>query len=74
MKKNKVIIIGICIMILGFICFIISSFIPTTIAEDGTLQDHFYLVGTGYILIFSGIIVTIIGCITKIIKNHKNEK
>lgn len=39
-----------------------------------TLQDHFYLVGTGYILIFSGIIVTIIGCITKIIKNHKNEK
>lgn len=73
MKKNKVIIIGICIAILGIICFIIRSFIPTTIAEDGTLQEPFFLVGIGYILIFAGLITTIVGIIISLAKN-KDEK
>lgn len=61
--KSKISIMGIIVLILGIICFIIRSFIPTTVASDGTLIDYFYLVGIGYILIFIGIIFIVIGFI-----------
>lgn len=68
--KSKISIMGTIVLILGIICFIIRSFIPTTVASDGTLIDYFYLVGIGYILIFIGIIFIVIG----FIKNKSKKK
>lgn len=66
MKKY---ILPIILILLGVICFVIKGLNPATIDANGFLQENFFLIPIGYILIFIGIIMGI----AKYIIGNKNK-
>ncbi|WP_171173629.1 DUF3955 domain-containing protein [Ruegeria sp. HKCCD8929] len=41
--------------ILGVGCLLLSAYLPPQIGPDGILHEAFFLIGTGYFLLFIGI-------------------
>jgi hypothetical protein len=52
-------------LVLGFISFIIFTFSPSTIDNDGILREPFYLIVFGYLGILSAFILFLISFIVK---------
>ena len=67
-------IIGGILMALGFICFITKALSKVSIDENGMLQEPFFLIPVGNILIFSGAVVIIGTGISFILKNIQRKK
>ncbi|ATP39949.1 group-specific protein [Solibacillus sp. R5-41] len=59
-------------ILLGVICFIVSTVIGSSVAEDGTLvEPAFFLIPIGFLMFFIGIISIV--CITLISAFKKNK-
>lgn len=66
MKKH---ILAFTSVIIGLLCFIISSIIGAKVEPDGTLTEPFFLLPIGYLFIFSGIILLITSIIKRSIRS-----
>ncbi len=65
--------IGGILMILGFFCFVIKAMSVEYIDATGVLHENFFLIPSGYILLFCGIIV-IIGTGIKFLIKKRNHR
>jgi hypothetical protein len=43
-------------ILLGVICFLAKAIIGSNVAADGTLEEPFFLLPIGYLLVFLGIV------------------
>lgn len=53
-------IIGSFLMLLGFVCFAIKANSVEYIDAEGILHENFYLIPVGYLLVFTGVITTLL--------------
>lgn len=59
-------------ILLGVICFIVSTVIGSSLAEDGTLvEPAFFLIPIGYLMFFIGIISLICVALFSAFKKNK---
>lgn len=64
-------IIGCCLMVIGFICFIIKALSVEYIDKHGILHENFFLIPAGYIFILAGLIVVIVTAVAYFRKKHR---
>ena len=59
------------LMILGFVCFFIKANSVEYIDKQGILHENFYLIPAGYVFLFAGIVVLIVGGIAYLKNKHR---
>lgn len=53
-------IIGSFLMVLGLVCFLIKANSVEYVDANGILHENFYLLPVGYLLVFTGVITTLL--------------
>ncbi|MCH3989669.1 MAG: DUF3955 domain-containing protein [Lactobacillus sp.] len=64
-------IVGGCLMLMGFLCFIIKGMSVEYIDKHGILHENFFLLPMGYMFLFAGLIVIIVTAVAYLRKKHR---
>ena len=67
-------IIGTFLLLIGLLCIVIKANTIEYIDESGILHENFYLLPIGFLFIFIGLIVILVGIIRYIKKENNSKK